>query len=77
MDGVTSSCRNMPRMPAEHVMPKAIIVLEVSGTRGKKPFYMSFRLGRHFGLFSSQFDTVTGINGWNGVDDKKIPASGT
>ena len=64
-------------MPAEHVMPKAITVLEVSGTREKKLFYMSFRLGRHFGLFSSQFDTVRGINGWNGVDDKNIPANGT
>jgi len=67
----------MPRMPAEHVMPKAITVLEVSGTRGKKLFYMSFRLGRHFGLFSSQFDTVRGINGWNDVDDKKVLAGGT
>ena len=40
MDGVTSSCWNMPRMPAEHVMPKAITVLEVSGARGKKLFYV-------------------------------------
>ena len=62
-------------MQPEHV---AVAVAEVDQwhQRNEKLLHGVETRG-YFGLFSLQFDTVRGINGWNGVDDKKNPASGT